>query len=90
MNQNQFDKNGRRDVTEDHFEAALKAVFLAPKGSAKSENREPTKDEIAQRWRLDRRKTNDGGWTGAKDRPERVHFATQFPFLLCGANFRAG
>lgn len=56
MNQNQFDKTCRRYVTEDNFEAALRAVFLAPKGSVKSENREPTKDEIDQRWRLDRRK----------------------------------
>ena len=54
MNRNQFDKTDRREVTEDDFEAALRAVFLAPNGSIKSENRERTKVGHEKRWRLDR------------------------------------
>lgn len=54
-NRNQIDKTERRDVTEDDFDAVLKAVFLAPKSERKRENREPTKAELEQKWRLDRR-----------------------------------
>lgn len=53
MNRNQFDKTERRDVSEDDFEAALEAVFLAPKGKVRSENRTPTNAELEERWRLD-------------------------------------
>ena len=56
MNRNQFDKTERREATADDFEAALKAMFLAPKGAVKSENREPTKAELEARWRLDRKR----------------------------------
>ena len=55
MNRNQFDKTQRREVPEDDFEAALKAVFLAPQSATKRENREPTKAEIEKKWRLDRK-----------------------------------
>ena len=55
MNRNQFDKTERREVTEDDFEAALRTVFLGPRSSIKSENRELTKAEIEARWCLDRK-----------------------------------
>ena len=55
MNENQFDKTERREVREDDFDAALKAVFLAPKGKVKSENRRPRNAELEERWRLDRK-----------------------------------
>ena len=57
MNRKQFDKTERREVTSDELEDALKAVFLALKGNIKSENREPTKTELEQKWQL-RRKPN--------------------------------
>ena len=53
MNCNPFDKTEPGEVTEDDFEAALRTVSLAPRGSIGSENREPTKAEIEARWRLD-------------------------------------
>lgn len=55
MNRNQFEKTDRREVIEDDFEAALAAVFLAPKGKVKSENRRPTNAELEERYRLDRK-----------------------------------
>lgn len=35
MNRNQFGHTERREATEDDFEVALKAVFLAPKGNVR-------------------------------------------------------
>ena len=55
MNKRQFDKVERRPVSKDDFEDAMKQVLLAPRGEAKSETRTPTKDEINQKWRLDRK-----------------------------------
>lgn len=55
MNRNQFDKTERREVSEDDFDAALEAVFLAPKGKVRSENRRPTNAELEEKWRLDRK-----------------------------------
>ena len=54
MNKNQFDKTERREVPEDDFDTALAAVFLAPQGNVKSENRRPTNAELEEKWRLDR------------------------------------
>ena len=55
MNRNQFDKTDRRDVSDKDLKDALKGVLLAPRGKARSENRQPTKEELAERYSLDRR-----------------------------------
>ena len=55
MNRNQFDKTQRRDVSDKDVKDALKSVLLAPRGKARSENREPTKAELEARYRLDRK-----------------------------------
>ena len=55
MNRNQFDKTERRDVSDKDLKDALKGVLLAPRGKARSRNREPTKAELEARHRLDRK-----------------------------------
>ena len=55
MNRNQFDKTERRDVSDKDLKDALKGVLLAPRGKARSENREPAKAELEARYRLDRK-----------------------------------
>lgn len=50
-----FPRVQRRDVSERDFMDALKQILLSPKGEARSENREPTKAELQQLFRLDRR-----------------------------------
>ena len=55
MNRNQFDKTDRRVVTDKDLKDALKDVLLAPRGKERSENREPTREELGRRYRLGRR-----------------------------------
>ena len=55
INRNQFDKTERRDVSDKDLKDALKGVLLAPRGKARSRNREPTKAELEARQRLDRK-----------------------------------
>ena len=54
MNRNQFDKTERREVSKRDLLDALKGVLLAPRGKARSKNREPTKADLEARYRLDR------------------------------------
>lgn len=55
MNKRQFDKEPRREVSKRDFMDALKQVLLAPRSKARSEDHEPTTEELNQRWRLDRK-----------------------------------
>ena len=55
MNRDKFDKAEHRDVSGKDLKDALKGVLLAPRGKARSENCEPTKEELTDRNRLDRR-----------------------------------
>ena len=56
MKRNQFDKTARRDVSKKDVADALKQVLIAPaEDRPKSENREPSKEELSKRYRLDRR-----------------------------------
>lgn len=55
MNRQEIDAVERDEVEEDEFLAALEQVLLAPRGKAKSENREPTRKELERRYRLERR-----------------------------------
>ena len=55
MNRDEFEKTERRDVSDDDLKDVLKGVLLAPRGKARSENRQPSEDELAKRYRLDRR-----------------------------------
>ena len=49
-----FPRIKRRAVSESDFKDALKQILLASKGTVRSENREPTKAELNERFRLDR------------------------------------
>ena len=55
MNRPALEEIERRDVTKADLEAALRDVLLAPRTKTRSENREPSKDEVGKRYRLDRR-----------------------------------
>ena len=55
MNRRAIEETERRSVTRDDLEDALRDVLLAPRIKTRSENREPSKDEVGKRYRLDRR-----------------------------------
>ena len=56
MNRDEFDKTDRREATKEDLGDALKQVLIGPaKDRPRSENREPTKEELTARYRLDRR-----------------------------------
>lgn len=56
MNRNQFDKTERREVTEDDFEVALKAVFLAPRAASKARTGSIPRPSLKR----------GGGWIGPR------------------------
>ena len=55
MNRREIDAVERDEVEEDELFAALEQVLLAPQGSVRSENREPTREELSRSVRLERR-----------------------------------
>ena len=56
MNRDQHDKTERRETSKRDVEDALKQLLIAPaEDRPKSENREPSKEELSKRYRLDRR-----------------------------------
>ncbi|MCY4285146.1 MAG: hypothetical protein OXC65_07335 [Thiotrichales bacterium] len=55
MNRQEIDAVERDEVDEDEFLAALEQVLLAPRGEIRSENRQPTREELERRYRLERR-----------------------------------
>ena len=56
MNRREIDAVERDEVEEDEFLDALKQVLLAePESRPRSENREPTREELSRRYRLERR-----------------------------------
>ena len=55
MNRQEIDAVERQEVDEDEFLAALEQVLLAPRGEVRSENRQPTREELERRYRLERR-----------------------------------
>ena len=56
MNRREMGAVERDDVTREDLEDALKQVLLAPLESRpRSENREPTREELNRRVRLERR-----------------------------------
>ena len=57
MNRKEIDKAERDEVTREDFKDAMRSVLLAPRGKAKAENREPTKEELETRWKLRRCKS---------------------------------
>ena len=56
MNRKEIDKVEREEVSREDLEDAFK-MLLAPRGEAKTENREPSKEELETRWKLTRRKS---------------------------------
>ena len=56
MNRREIDAVERDEVSREDLEDALKQVLLAPLESRpRSENREPTREELSRRVRLERR-----------------------------------
>ncbi|MDE0692583.1 MAG: hypothetical protein OXI55_10120 [Gammaproteobacteria bacterium] len=55
MNRDEINKVQRDPVTRTDLEDALKQVLTAPRGDVRSENREPTKQELERRWKMRRR-----------------------------------
>ncbi len=55
MNRREIDAVERDEVTREDLEDALAQVLLVPQGSVRSENREPTREELERRYRLERR-----------------------------------
>lgn len=56
MNRREIDTVERDEVSREDLEDALKQVLLAPMESRpRSENREPTREELNRRVRLERR-----------------------------------
>ena len=58
MNRKEFDRVERRKVKQDDFKDAFK-MMLQPKRPSIVGNREPTEEEIKQRFRLDRKDQNE-------------------------------
>ena len=52
MNRKEFDKTVRDPVSARDFDKVLRQVLTAPVGKSKSENREPTREELNQKWKL--------------------------------------
>ena len=56
INRKQFDKTERRPVSKATFLDAVRQVLTSDQPEPrKTENREPTNEELKRRWRLDRR-----------------------------------
>lgn len=55
MNRDEINKVQRDPVACRDLEDALKQVLTAPRGEVRSENREPTREELKQRRKLRRR-----------------------------------
>ena len=52
LNKKEFDKTERERVSEQELDAAMRQLFTAPVSDSKSENREPTQEELNQKWKL--------------------------------------
>ncbi|MCY4060501.1 MAG: hypothetical protein OXG44_21185 [Gammaproteobacteria bacterium] len=56
INRKHFDKTERRPVSLETFEEAVSQILTSDQPEPrKTENREPTNEELKRRWRLDRR-----------------------------------
>ena len=52
MKMKEFKKTKRNPVSARDLDKAMRQIFTAPVGKAKSENREPTREELNQKWKL--------------------------------------
>lgn len=55
FNKKEFEKTGREPVSEEELDTAIRQIFTAPVSDSKSENREPTRKELNQKWKLVRK-----------------------------------
>ena len=55
FNKKEFSKTKREPVSEEGLDAAMRQVLTAPVSDCKSENREPTRKELNQKWKLIRK-----------------------------------
>ena len=62
MNRRETDAVERDNASREDLEDALKQVLLSPEGAwLRSENREPPREELARRYRLERSRPADFG-----------------------------
>ena len=56
INRNQHDKTEREPVSRQNFKDAMRQILATEEHKRpRSENREPSKDELRKRWKLERR-----------------------------------
>ena len=55
FNKKEFGKTEREPVFEQELDEAMHQIFTAPVSDTKSENREPTREELNQKWKLVRK-----------------------------------
>ncbi len=55
FNKKEFNKTEREPVSEQELDAVMRQVFTASMSDTKSENREPTREELNQNWKLVRK-----------------------------------
>lgn len=60
MNKKEFDKTEREPVDKKDFLDALGEILLFSEPIKGSENREPTNEELSQRYKLTRKKESEG------------------------------
>ena len=54
MNRHHHDAIERREASKRDLLDALRRVLLAPRTNIRAQNREPSKEEVSRRYRLDR------------------------------------
>ena len=55
MNKKEFEKIDRKPVTLDEFTSFVRQILSTPVSARKSENREPTREELNRKWKLVRK-----------------------------------
>ena len=52
MNKKEFDKTEQEPVYKKEFNEVMRQILTAPVSKTKSENREPTREELNRKWKL--------------------------------------
>ena len=55
FNKNEFDRIERETITKKEFDDTMRQILTAPVSDSKSENREPTMEELNQKYKLVRK-----------------------------------
>ncbi len=55
FNKKEFDKTEREPASEQDLDDSMQQILVAPVSDSKSENREPTRKELNEKWKLVRK-----------------------------------